>query len=137
MSDPEVTVLFANDAFYVAFVGGDLAAMGDLWATDTPVSCIHPGSPVIVGRTAVLDSWQPILASGQTRGFVTQNATATVIGELAWVTCFECLDEGALAATNIFVLEHGRWKMCHHHAGATRNGAPRSMGPGPGSAHLH
>jgi hypothetical protein len=33
------------------------------------------------------------------------------------ILCVEVLPEGELAATNVFVLEQGRWRMLHHHAG--------------------
>ena len=36
-------ILFANEAFYHAFADGDSAAMEALWASQTPVCCIHPG----------------------------------------------------------------------------------------------
>ena len=36
-------VLFANEAFYRAFADREMPAMVDLWATEAPVSCIHPG----------------------------------------------------------------------------------------------
>ena len=36
-------VLFANDAFYLAFANRDYDAMDVIWARDAPVTCIHPG----------------------------------------------------------------------------------------------
>ncbi|HJN60958.1 MAG TPA: nuclear transport factor 2 family protein [Alphaproteobacteria bacterium] len=41
MSD-EQAVLDANQAFYTAFAGGDMAAMERIWAREAPVCCIHP-----------------------------------------------------------------------------------------------
>ena len=106
----EAALLFANDAFYAAFGAGDVAAMDAVWAFGAPVTCIHPGGSVIEGRAAVLESWRPILQSGQTQGFACQGATAHVVGDVGWVTCLEVLGDGALAATNIFALEDGMWK---------------------------
>src|SRR5262245_5599596 len=62
MSDRE-TALFANAAFYAAFGTRDIKAMEDVWSRDQPVSCIHPGWPVVHGRTEVMASWSGILAN--------------------------------------------------------------------------
>jgi hypothetical protein len=35
---------------------------------------------------------------------------------LALVTCEEELDGGSLAASNLFVLENGLWRLVHHQA---------------------
>jgi ketosteroid isomerase-like protein len=54
-------------------------------------------------------------------------------GEVAIVTCYEGNGAQAphLAATNVFVLEQGRWRMMHHHAGplATPSRAPTRARP--------
>jgi len=120
LSAPEAEILFANEAYYTAFASGDVDAMDAIWAEDTPVTCIHPGGPVLEGRDTVLESWVEILISGQTEGFTCHDAKAHVVGDgvgdLAWVTCLEVFGDGALAATNIFVRENGAWKMTHHQA---------------------
>jgi hypothetical protein len=50
------------------------------------------------------------------------------------VTCYEgnAHQPAHLAATNVFVLEDGQWRMVHHHAGPlartiTRQDAPSSL----------
>jgi len=116
MSAPEAEILFANEAYYAAFASGDIKAMDAIWARNTPITCIHPGGPVLDGRDDILASWQPILDSGQTQGFECHNAKAHIVGDLAWVTCLEVLGDGALAATNIFARENGAWKITHHQA---------------------
>ena len=124
MSAPEAEILFANEAYYTAFANGDVDAMDAIWAHATPVTCIHPGGPVIEGRDAVMESWVDILISGQTEGFECHDAKAHVVGDggggevgsWAWVTCLEVLGDGALATTNIFVRENGAWKITHHQA---------------------
>ena len=124
MSATEAEILFANAAYYTAFASGDVDAMDAIWAETTPVTCIHPGGPVLEGRDAVLESWVEILISGQTEGFTCHDAKVHMpgdmqgdgVGDLAWVTCLEVLGDGALAATNIFVRENGTWKIAHHQA---------------------
>ncbi len=111
-------VLFANDAFYLAFANQDLAAMDDLWSTDTPVSCIHPGWDPLADRDEVMESWEAILTNPTGTHISCKNPTVRVFGELACVICHEILDQGFLVATNLFVLEDGHWKMIHHQAGA-------------------
>jgi len=116
LSAPEAEILFANEAYYTAFASGDVDAMDAIWAQSTPVTCIHPGGPVLEGRD--------ILISGQTEGFECHDAKAHVVGDggggevgsWAWVTCLEVLGDGALATTNIFVRENGAWKVTHHQA---------------------
>lgn len=84
-----------------------------------PVACFHPGSPALVGRPAVLESWRQIL--GGCPGFALRcdQPVAHVVGDAAIVTCYEGSDDDPahLAATNVFVFEDGTWRMVHHHAG--------------------
>jgi hypothetical protein len=119
-------VLFANDAFYTAFAAGDLDAMDALWARRAPVSCIHPGWAALYERDAIMASWRGILASpGGVPGGGKRRETAAIrcvrpeaflLGEAAWVACYETLPNGILVATNIFAREDGAWRMVHHHA---------------------
>jgi hypothetical protein len=111
-------VLFANDAFYLAFANHDLAAMNDIWAKETPVTCIHPGWAPLAGRDTVMESWQAILTSPSAPKITCQNAEARVVGKIGCVICHEVLDQGFLVATNIFVREGDGWKIIHHQAGA-------------------
>jgi len=105
----------ANAAFYTAFAAGDADAMEALWATTTPVLCIHPGRPPLHGRAGVMKSWRaileappPIRASGP---------EAVVVRGVALVTCHEHIGDATLAATNVFVWEDGAWRLAHHQAG--------------------
>lgn len=111
-------VLFANDAFYLAFAGRDMAAMDDVWAKKAPVSCVHPGWAPINERAEVMESWRAILTGPAAPKIACAGPTVRIAGEVAWVVCHEVLDQGFLVATNIFVREDGRWKIIHHQAGA-------------------
>jgi ketosteroid isomerase-like protein len=110
-------ILFANEAFYLAFETKDMAAMDALWACEAPVACTHPGWPSLSGREQVMQSWAAILANPETRGVAMRGARAHRCGEAAFVTCYEMIGESLLAATNVFVRESGRWKLVHHQAG--------------------
>jgi len=123
MVDP-TAILFANEAFYAAFASGDFDAMKEIWAKDATVICTHPGWTVITGRDAVLKSWQSILENSEGSDLECRNPDAHIYGETAVVTCYEVIDGNALAVTNVFVLENGRWAMVHHHAGPTASAAP-------------
>ena len=111
-------VLFANDAFYLAFANQDFEAMRSVWAKKATVTCIHPGWDVLSDRDEVLESWEDILSSPNATHIICKNPMVRVNGEFAYVICHEVLDQGYLVATNIFVQEDGQWKMVHHQAGA-------------------
>ncbi len=110
-------LLFANAAFYAAFVARDVHAMDGVWSKREHVTCIHPGWPVLIGREAVLESWQAILGNSGAPRITCHNASAYSLGSIGYVICYEGLQEGFLIATNIFVLEDGQWRMVHHQAG--------------------
>jgi ketosteroid isomerase-like protein len=115
----QVALLFTNEAFYAAFAGRDLNAMDGLWSRRSEVTCIHPGWLPLAGRDAVMQSWQAILANPASPAISCWNATAHVLGNVAYVLCHEQLQHGFLAATNVFVREDGSWKLVHHQAGAS------------------
>ena len=109
-------VLEANDAFYRAFNQKNFEAMDRLWARSIPVACVHPGWNILLGREAVMESWRGILANPGQPKIVNGGAEARLIGEVAYVTCRELVGGSPLAATNLFVLEDGEWRMVHHHS---------------------
>jgi ketosteroid isomerase-like protein len=115
-------VLFANEAFYVAFGARDMAAMTDLWATRAPVTCIHPGWPPLFGRDEVLESWEGIFSGDASPEITCHGAQPHLYGEMATVLCYERIPESYLIATNVFVREGGLWKIVHHQAGPTQGG---------------
>jgi hypothetical protein len=115
----ESAVLFANESFYRAFSEGDARAMAALWAVSAPITCAHPGAPMLIGREAVLGSWRAILREDRAFSLRCSSPTVQLLGEVAVVVCYEGGDgePAHLAATNVFVLEEGSWRMTHHHAG--------------------
>ena len=116
MSD-KTAVLFANEAFYVAFLSGDYRAMESLWARNFPVSCIHPGWHHLMGREVVMESWQSLLNNADLPDMSYSNAVASIYGDTAVVICYETFPEALLVATNVFVREEANWKIVHHQSG--------------------
>lgn len=110
-------VLFANDAFYLAFATRDLSAMEALWAKACPVACIHPGWPALATREEVMESWRGILSNQRAPDISCHRAQAFAAGDAAFVICYEALGDSVLAATNIFVRQADGWKLAHHQAG--------------------
>jgi ketosteroid isomerase-like protein len=131
----EAAVLRANAEFYRAFTAGDFAAMSALWSEQTEITCFHPGSALIRGRTAVLAAWRQIIAEPAPFEMHCDHARVQLLPAAAIVTCYEGNgDQPAhLAATNVFVLEQERWRMLHHHAGPLSRPMPRpSASPSTG-----
>src|SRR3546814_2123955 len=90
-------ILFANEAFYLAFQTKDMAAMEAIWAHKAPVACTHPGWPSLSGREQVMQSWAAILSNPDTRGIAMRGARAHRCGEAAFVTCYEVIGDSLLA----------------------------------------
>lgn len=110
-------LLFANDAFYVAFSNGDYQAMESLWSKSPHITCIHPGWDTLLGSEEVMDSWQTIIENSERMNITCFHASAHVLGDVGYVTCYENTNGVMLAATNIFSMEDGGWKMVHHQSG--------------------
>lgn len=113
-------MLAANQAFYDAHEGRDLAAMAEVWEHSDRVVCTHPGWPILRGWTTVEESWRRILAGPGHNQFILTNLELAVEGVTAWVSVDENLVQGGstgtIAATNLFVREpSGRWLLVVHH----------------------
>jgi ketosteroid isomerase-like protein len=107
----------ANSAFYAAFRKADLAAMIALWSEAFPISCIHPGWPLLDQREAVLESWRGILGGGGEPAIEFRRSAVQVAGEAGYVLGYEALDGHLAAAINLFRREQGTWRLVHHQAG--------------------
>ena len=111
-------VEFANEAFYLAFESKDIYAINHLWSEQVSPICLHPGWPALVGREAVLDSFKNILSNpeqGQVSFF--QPEIIQVSETSAVVVCYEQAGSTTMVATNTFVLEEDRVRLCCHQAG--------------------
>lgn len=115
-----VTVLAANEGFYLAFERRDLAAMDALWSHGSPVACIHPGWGPIVGRESVMRSWHEILVNPSSPEVTCANPQAHLLGDVAYVICLEHVSlpsegqRGVFVATNTFVREGSSWRLAVH-----------------------
>ena len=116
----KMQVLFANEAYYAAFLSGDFEKMETLWARSQTISCIHPGWHHLLGWKLVMESWASILSNSDLPTMEIKNATANIYGDFAIVICYEVFHEASLVATNVFARETDGWKIMHHQAG----GAP-------------
>jgi hypothetical protein len=125
-------VLRQNAVFYRAFTEGDYAAMSKLWAMHLPVTCLHPGSQLLVGRGPVMASWKDILRGPPPFELRCEGAVVSRIApSVAIVSCYEGNGQrpAHLAATNVFALEAGAWHMVHHQAGPLSTPIPRREMP--------
>ena len=131
---PIAEVLAANDAFYAAFAAGDLAGMDRVWAVDNPVSCLHPGWPVVLGRQRVMASWQMIFSNPPPIRH--QDAQVLTYDRLALVVCREVIGGSMLTASNLFVPEGTLWRIAHHQACPASGGdADPDAGRAPHAVH--
>jgi ketosteroid isomerase-like protein len=130
-SEAEAEVLRANASFYSAFSEGDLVAMSALWAEEVHIACFHPGSAGIFGRADVLDSWRQILRPRPPFIMRCDRPRVQLLGDAAIVACYEANGDrpAHLAATNVFVLEGGRWRLMHHQAGPLAAPLPKPAAP--------
>ncbi len=116
MSVRDREILKANEAFYRAMQQGDREAMDRLWARQGQVICTHPGRAMLVGRAAVMESWELILDPRHPLAILCEEPSAVVTGATALVLCVERLDGVALMAVNLYRLEDGQWRMTAHQA---------------------
>lgn len=135
MKDDIEAVVAANREFYRAFADQDVEAMIALWSDTVPVACIHPGWDALLDYDSVVASWHEIMSNPNSPDIECRNETPFVFGGVAFVVCHEVLEQGLLAATNVFHREDDGWKLVHHQA------SPLAVAPeddlSPGSSRLH
>ncbi|WP_329119130.1 nuclear transport factor 2 family protein [Streptomyces sp. NBC_01353] len=122
----------ANTAFYEAMERGDFEEISELWLDDgaTPISCVHPGWPVLSGRGEVLRSYALIMANTEYIQFFLTDVKVSLAGDVAVVTCTENIlsggpaEDGAelgplvgqlVVATNVFRRTFDGWRIWSHH----------------------
>jgi len=114
----------ANEQFYAALNDLDIVAMERIWAHTMSARCIHPGWDVLVGWTAIRESWQSIFSAGGALNVQAGDVQVSVHGDVAWIQCLEQIhntgeagDQLSVArATNLFLRQDGGWRMVLHHA---------------------
>ncbi len=114
----------ANAALYAAFETADVDAMQDVWDDVDPgaLVCVHPGWPMLRGRSAVLRSWSAVMAGTEYIQFFLTDVHVTVLGDSAVVTCTENVltsadvgENASVVATNVFVRRPDGWRLQVHH----------------------
>ena len=116
-------VTAANQHFYRAFETLDIEQMRGAWDDQYEVTCVHPGWPLIQGRSEVIQSWASIFNNTMVMQFTITEESVHIEGSWAWVVCTESLrsvvdgrvNEGKIEATNIFRKRGDRWMIVHHH----------------------
>jgi len=118
--DPEA----ANAARYTAFETADVDAMQAIWDEVDPgaLVCVHPGWPMLRGRSSVLRSWSAVMAGTEYIQFFLTDVRVTVVGDSAVVTCTENVltsadvgENASVVATNVFVRRGDGWRLQVHH----------------------
>lgn len=112
----EAQVLAANSQFYACFEEADVEALGRLWLRSDSVTCVHPGSPPVVGHTAVMQSWRLVFGGPGLPQIACENVHIQDHGGLAIVLCTEVLPSARLAATKVFIRCPEGWRLIHHQA---------------------
>ncbi|MFE0650280.1 nuclear transport factor 2 family protein [Streptomyces sp. NPDC059534] len=112
---------------------GDFEGVSALWLDDgaTPITCVHPGWPVLTGRGDVLRSYALIMANTEYIQFFLTDLEISLADGTAVVTCTENIlsggpaEDGAelgplvgqlVVATNVFRRTPDGWKIWSHHA---------------------
>jgi ketosteroid isomerase-like protein len=124
MSSPFMSPDAAEDAFYRAFAALDSAAMRRVWSAEQPVTCLHPGGPLLQGLQAVLQSWGEIFAGAQPPRLAWERLSAVETADLAVHVTAEHIQTGnpetgraaRVIATNVFRRESAGWLLIEHHA---------------------
>jgi hypothetical protein len=119
--DPAI-VLFANDAFYLAFNNRDIVAMDQLWSRHTQPVCIHPGWDGLFSRDEIIQSWRDIFDNDNAQSSINCHQPRVLFQrDIISVVCYEELSQGWLVATNSFVMEDELPKIFHHQASQCMN----------------
>ena len=114
----------ANTALYRAFETGDVDLMESVWDDEQPeqLVCVHPGWPMLRGRSSVLRSWSAVMAGTDYIQFFLTDVQVAVTGQTAVVTCTENVltsadvaENAAVVATNVFVRRPSGWRLQVHH----------------------
>ncbi|MCW2725280.1 MAG: hypothetical protein JWN35_2201 [Frankiales bacterium] len=128
-TDLRAEVEAANTALYEALESADAQRMAALWDESEPdaVVCVHPGWPMLRGRSHVLRSFSAIMANTPYIQFFLTDVQVHVegsdLGAAAIVTCTENIltavtetDSAAqTVSTNVFRRRADGWRLQVHH----------------------
>jgi ketosteroid isomerase-like protein len=111
-------------AFYEAFSRVDLDLMVAVWCDGEHALCIHPGSGLLRGKAAVIQSWMEILSGNVPPAIEYRVIESIVAGNLAVRLVEERIrprnrppeSANRVLATNIYLREAGSWRLTEHHA---------------------
>ncbi|MGI9303223.1 MAG: nuclear transport factor 2 family protein [Gammaproteobacteria bacterium] len=118
----------ADAAFFQAFSGRDLWAMGRLWAKTDYVSAIHPARATpFLNWDAVRMSWKQTFAHNRNIKLHQRAGSLHIAGDIAWIidsTRFEAIQTQTgqpilmnnILATKIFEKHGHKWLLVHYHA---------------------
>jgi len=110
----------AESVFYEAFSHNDLQVMSALWA-DGEVVCVHPGSGIISGYDAVMQSWLHILENSLPTDIEFSLLHRSVNNGLAVHVVTEQFRSNEMLnaiviATNVYKKYSHGWQIIEHHA---------------------
>lgn len=133
MSDTDA-LLFANEVFYRAFADRNMKAMAEIWVSDAPCTCIHPGWHPLESREEILESWQAIFNGPAPPPIQCLAARGFVTGKTGVVLCYEKIGEDYLIASNVFTRRGAIWLLLHHQSGPVEGPPEENPAPQPPSA---
>ena len=117
------TVKNTENHFYDAFSNCDLEKMMSVWLDSNEISCIHPGSSALVGKSQITLSWQQIFKPRAKRIFNLETINQISAKDF----CLRLVQENIyleeknfaappIYATNIYRKIDCSWFMISHHA---------------------
>jgi ketosteroid isomerase-like protein len=121
------TVTAANAEFYAAFEACDIERMEAIWDPGDDIRCIHPGWPLLSGRSRVMRSWSVLMANTAYIQFFLTHVDVQATDDLAVVTCEENILTGIddaehglggsqrVVSTNVFRRRGDDWLLWVHH----------------------
>ena len=136
MTDDVRAVSVVNDAFYRAIESGDMDLLEAVLldgAGAEAVTSVHPGWPMLRGRSEVLRSFAAVMAGTPYIQFILTDVEVRAVGDVAVLTCSENILTGVggsegeesgelgfaggrVVATNVFRRTPSGWRMWVHHA---------------------
>jgi hypothetical protein len=114
----------AEAAFYQAFSSIDLDLMASIWIDGDRAACIHPGSGLLQGKQAVMQSWMEIFSGSEPPlveyrfidGFESKNMVVRLVEERIRPRDEPASAANRLLATNVYLREGKFWRLAEHHA---------------------